>query len=170
LSDHRYPEPRMVLFLCTGNFFRSPFAERYFNHLGQGGAWVATSRGLSVQALTARQRFLGLSPFTTERLRRLGIPGDPGPDGASPEHTPTAIGLQDLEGAHRIIAVQGSIHRPMLEAFLGQHPRRTPLLARVECWEIEDLPAGADHLVREIAARSTLDRLQTATERMLRDL
>jgi protein-tyrosine phosphatase len=169
LNEYPYSAPRKVLFLCTGNFFRSPFAELYFNHLAQAapGRWVAISRGLSVQELSPRQRFLRLSPFTTERLSQLKV-------AYGRSRYPKAVGLWDLESADRIIAVHGSTHRPMLEAFLARNPPRTvpphALSARVVFWEIEDLPAGAEHPVRAAAAHSILDRLQGATEQMLREL
>jgi protein-tyrosine phosphatase len=39
---------RKILFLCTGNFYRSRFAEELFNHLARQKRldWVADSRGL----------------------------------------------------------------------------------------------------------------------------
>ncbi|HEX3600375.1 MAG TPA: hypothetical protein VHU84_09555, partial [Lacipirellulaceae bacterium] len=41
---------QQVLFLCTGNYYRSRFAEIYFNWLAQqrGLAWSAESRGLAL--------------------------------------------------------------------------------------------------------------------------
>ncbi len=40
-----------VLFLCTGNYYRSRFAEHFFNHVAvrEGLAWQADSRGLDVK-------------------------------------------------------------------------------------------------------------------------
>ena len=40
-----------VLFLCTGNYYRSRFAEELFNHLAiqRGLAWRADSAGLEVE-------------------------------------------------------------------------------------------------------------------------
>ena len=42
---------RTVLFLCTGNYYRSRFAEIVFNSLAReaGLAWRAESRGLAVE-------------------------------------------------------------------------------------------------------------------------
>ena len=39
-----------VLFVCTGNYYRSRFAEAVFNHLAaaRGLPWRAVSRGLAV--------------------------------------------------------------------------------------------------------------------------
>ena len=43
--------PRTVLFLCTGNYYRSRFAEILFNSVAgkMGLAWQASSRGLALE-------------------------------------------------------------------------------------------------------------------------
>ena len=43
--------PRTVLFLCTGNYYRSRFAEELFNDSARraGLDWTATSRGLALE-------------------------------------------------------------------------------------------------------------------------
>ena len=48
-SRHRL-RPHVVLFLCTGNYYRSRFAEVLFNHLARerGLRWRAESRGLDL--------------------------------------------------------------------------------------------------------------------------
>ncbi len=40
-----------ILFLCTGNYYRSRFAEELFNHLAKqhGLDWTATSRALAIE-------------------------------------------------------------------------------------------------------------------------
>ena len=44
-------KPKIMLFLCTGNYYRSRFAELLFNHLAKqrGLDWQATSRGLALE-------------------------------------------------------------------------------------------------------------------------
>jgi len=46
MSDHR----ATALFLCTGNYYRSRFAECYFRHLSAKYQlpWLADSRGLQI--------------------------------------------------------------------------------------------------------------------------
>jgi protein-tyrosine phosphatase len=42
---------KMVLFLCTGNYYRSRFAEELFNHEAERASlpWIAQSRGLALE-------------------------------------------------------------------------------------------------------------------------
>ena len=63
-----------VLFLCTGNYYRSRFAEEYFNHLSlaNGSPWRAESRGLA--ASFPRPRNPGtISPHVIDALQNLGL-------------------------------------------------------------------------------------------------
>ena len=41
---------KVVLFLCTGNYYRSRFAEELFDYLAPANCagWVAASRGIAV--------------------------------------------------------------------------------------------------------------------------
>ena len=66
------PPPRMVLFLCTGNYYRSRFAAIFFNHLAreQSLPWVATSRGLKIGWPGNRG---ALSEHTERRLAAMNI-------------------------------------------------------------------------------------------------
>jgi low molecular weight protein-tyrosine phosphatase len=120
---------REVLFLCTGNYYRSRYAEALFNHeaVRRGLAWRAFSRGLAIHlAPTA-----GLSPHTTRRLRERGIPAKrTGPD-------PVQVSEADLTRAARIVALKGTEHRPLLAAL---HPA---WVDRIEYWEINDLDRAA---------------------------
>jgi hypothetical protein len=64
---------KTVLFLCTGNYYRSRFAEELFNdHAGRSGIdWIAHSRGL---ALERGANNLGcISPFALRALKELEI-------------------------------------------------------------------------------------------------
>ena len=65
---------KTVLFLGTGNYYRSRYAEILFNWEAQkrGLAWHADSRGLDPDPLNAGP----MSRHTKEALRKLGIPID----------------------------------------------------------------------------------------------
>jgi protein-tyrosine phosphatase len=144
---------KTVLFLCTGNYYRSRFAEIFFNwHAPQRGLkWQATSRGLGLDPGN-----LGpLSSHTILRLRELGIPLERG------QRLPMSASRHDFENADHIVAVKATEHRPMIE-------RRFPTwLDQVEFWEVHDLDcAGPEEampcLEREVV--ELIGRLAEATE------
>ncbi len=114
-----------VLFLCTGNFYRSRFAEIYFNWLAprENLAWRADSRGLALDPAN-----LGpLSIHTRLELKALGIPL---PD---PLRDPRDAGLSDFEAAQLIVALKEAEHRRLMQS-------RFPSWAEcVEYWHVHDL-------------------------------
>ena len=117
--------PDTVLFLCTGNYFRSRFAEHYFNEQARlrNMDWQAASRGLQPS-----QENLGfMSRDTLDRLRELGI------DPPEPQRLPMDLQGDDLTAATLTIAVNDIEHRPLMEA-------RFPEWAeRVRYWRIYDV-------------------------------
>ncbi|QDU97286.1 arsenate-mycothiol transferase ArsC [Lignipirellula cremea] len=118
------PTCKTVLFLCTGNYYRSRFAEMLFNHwiAAQPCGWRAESRGLRLSE--NNKGFL--SPFAAEALRSRSIAADL-------DCFPTAVTLADVEHADLIIAVKRSEHEPLFEAqFAGV---TTP----IEYWNIHDI-------------------------------
>jgi protein-tyrosine phosphatase len=119
--------PQTVLFLCTGNYYRSRFAEILFNTAAarQGLAWQAESRGL---ALELGVNNVGpLSAHAIQRLNQLGIPFE------AYLRMPRQAEEVELEQARLVIALDGDEHRPML---LARHPHQ---VERVEYWNIRDL-------------------------------
>src|SRR5690349_6691472 len=87
-----------VLFLCTGNYYRSRFAEIYFNwHAGNRGlAWQADSRGLAIDGCNVGP----ISRYTLASLRLRGIASD------TCERMPISLREADLAAADRVIAVK----------------------------------------------------------------
>jgi protein-tyrosine phosphatase len=116
---------KQVLFLCSGNYYRSRFAEHLFNWLAVKSdlSWRADSRGLRV----GKAGNIGpISRFAVEGLEMRGIP-------LNGERYPLQLTLPDLAGADLVIAVKEAEHRAMLlELF--------PLWANlVEYWHVDDL-------------------------------
>ena len=93
-------DSKLLLFVCTGNFYRSRHAEALFNWHAEhhGLAARAFSRGL-LTSLVADEPTL-LSRDTERRLGELGIPL---------HHTgeaPTQLRKEDLARAYRTIALK----------------------------------------------------------------
>ena len=138
-----------VLFLCTGNYYRSRFAEEWFNHLvaSRGLPWRADSRGLE---LHPEWNPGPMSQFTIRRLKELGIALN------EPLRFPLQVTERDLQAAQHIVAVKEAEHRPMLQ-------RHFPIWThRVEFWQVHDLDcAGPETALIELArhVEALLDRL-----------
>jgi protein-tyrosine phosphatase len=120
---------KKILFLCTGNYYRSRFAEEYFNHVAseKGLNWEANSRGLS---------------------RNIPNPDNPGPisvhvlsaltdrsiKGKNLARFPIAVTKNDLEKYDKIIALSEQEHRPMLESCFNGY------VNTITFFEVGDLP------------------------------
>jgi protein-tyrosine phosphatase len=137
-----------VLFLCTGNYYRSRFAELLFSHLARlgGSRWTADSRGLRPSPRNPGP----LSPHARLALRRLGVP-----ETAAEARMPMALGAADLGEAGLVVAVKREEHLPLLRRGFPD------LVDQVELWEVHDvdvaLPSealpGLERRVRELFAR-----------------
>lgn len=118
-----------VLFLCTGNYYRSRFAEILFNWHADGRdvPWRAESRGLAL----VKANVGPLSCHTLERLTALGIPVE------GYLRMPLAVTEEDFSLAHHIVAVKEAEHRPLIA---GQF---ATWLERVEFWSVHDVDCAA---------------------------
>jgi len=143
---------KKVIFVCSANYYRSRYAEYYFNWLAnqQQLGWRADSRGLMVG-------FWGnigpISRHAVDALQRRGIPLE------EQLREPKALSLTDLVGADLVVAVKEAEHRMMIAE---QFPVWKD---RVEYWHIDDLDCAEaqealPHLEKQIHA--LIERLQTA--------
>ena len=118
---------RRVLFLCTGNYFRSRFAELLFNHFAAARtlAWTAESRALALDLSTDN-----VGPISPHTLRGLVQRGLPPPD---PARFPAPLQERDLLNASLIVALKEAEHRPLLVS------RFPGWVDRVEYWQVHDV-------------------------------
>jgi|SRR5215212_4021509 len=137
---------KQVLFLCSGNYYRSRFAEEIFNHLAtsQQIEWRASSRGLALDRGT--ENIGPISHFTLHALADRGI--------IASARSPLACSVDDLECSDIVVAMKEAEHRLLLgERFPGWENR-------VSYWHVHDIdaaePADAitliDRLVTELVA------------------
>ncbi|MDX2023336.1 MAG: low molecular weight phosphatase family protein [Deltaproteobacteria bacterium] len=117
--------PQRVLFLCTGNYYRSRFAEHIFNHLATAARLplVADSAGLAPQCWTRNPG--DLSPHTVAALRARNI--------AAHLRPPRDVAAADFAAFTRIIAMKEAEHRPMVEQRFGGFAQQ------VQYWAFDDI-------------------------------
>jgi protein-tyrosine phosphatase len=130
---------RTVLFLCTGNYYRSRFAEVLFNAVAgkMGLPWKAVSRGL---ALERGVNNVGpMDPEAVKALQRLGVRA-----GDALTRSPLQATADDFALADRVVALEQAEHQPLLEE------RFPAWVERVEFWHAEDDPVALDLIEREV--------------------
>jgi len=116
-----------VLFICTGNYYRSRFAEAVFNHHAEALRlpWRALSRGLAIHLVPPE--FM-LSPHTEQHLtaRKMDL-----------RHTAPRrqqLSEEDLAQAQVIIALKDAEHRPMMRMQFPDWEER------IIFWDVGDQP------------------------------
>ncbi len=118
---------KCVLFLCTGNYYRSRYAEEFFNHLANEAdlPWRAFSRGAAERG--SPENIGPISQFALDRLAAKGI------DAKGALRAPRPCILTDFDKAQLVIGLKESEHRPLIET-------RFPKVAgRLIYWHIDDV-------------------------------
>ncbi|HYG24004.1 MAG TPA: low molecular weight phosphatase family protein [Verrucomicrobiae bacterium] len=137
-----------VLFLCTGNYYRSRFAEELFNHL-------AVRRRIPLRAHS-----LGFTPhpdtnpgflstFAIAALAERNI---------APASTrmPQAVKAADFITCRRCIAMSETEHRPIMECLFPS------LIHTVQFWSVEDLAWEQPH--------SALGKIESSVAALMSEL
>ena len=120
---------KTVLFLCTGNYYRSRFAEVLFNSVAakMGLPWRASSRGLALE-----RGVNNVGPMAASAVKALEALGVRAGDAIT--RMPAQVTTGDLDGAAVVVALKHAEHLPLLQ-------ERFPAWAeRVEFWHVDDAP------------------------------
>ena len=131
--------PKTVLFLCTGNYYRSRFSEILFNHVAGkfGLAWNASSRGLVLERGAAN---VGpMAAIAIKALEKMGVRAE-----EDVARFPLPVTTNDLEQANFIVALKQAEHLSLLQE------RFPASVERVEFWEVNDDPAAIGLIEREV--------------------
>jgi protein-tyrosine phosphatase len=129
---------QMVLFVCTGNYYRSRYAEILFNHqVDESSRWRADSRGLQLSAAN-------LGPISQHALERLNARGLVAILEAT-SRLPQTLAEMDLISAARIIALDENEHPPLVEKYWPAWK------SKFEFWNVPDLDrVGPEAALSEI--------------------
>src|SRR5438132_4747243 len=135
----RQRHEKTVLFLCTGNYYRSRYAEVLFNSVAgrMSLSWKASSRGLALE-----QGVNNVGPMAVAAINALEAHGlRPVADFA---RFPIQVTADDLEIADWIVALKQAEHLPLLQ-------ERFPAWAeKVEVWQVDDAPDALPLIEREV--------------------
>ena len=138
------PEKK-ILFLCTGNYYRSRFAEILFSSVAgkMGLPWRAASRGLALERGVNNVGPMAVSAVKALEARGLRALADFA-------RLPMQVTVDDLARADWIVALKQAEHLPLLQE---RFPAWTD---KVEFWQVNDAPealAMIDREVMDLAAR-----------------
>jgi protein-tyrosine phosphatase len=141
---------RTVLFLCTGNYYRSRFAEELFNARAAKARleWRAESRALAIER--GKDNVGPISPLVRSALAELGLVA------AGADRLPASCTPSDFESAGLIVALSDAEHRPlMMERYADWH-------ARTEFWNVEDVGVTPSR----VALTAIRERIEALIERL----
>jgi protein-tyrosine phosphatase len=129
-------EDRRVLFLCTGNYYRSRTAEELFNHYAQKRqlTWLAESKGLKENMGTLGN--IGtISHLAVNFLNGIQVPI------LGKDRSPVSVMEEDFDQYQRVICLDKKEHLPMMNA------RFPGFRDQVEYWEIPDVDLSPSFLM-----------------------
>lgn len=126
------PLPAEVLFLCTGNYYRSRLSEMLFRYHAErtGLNWQSDSKGL-----LRRTVHQGLSPSAVRYLEKLGLA-----EMAALPRPPEVASLDDLLRVRLVVALNRDEHEPLLRERFGHVPVQLEQAGRLRYWNVFDVP------------------------------
>jgi protein-tyrosine phosphatase len=149
---------KVMLFLCTGNYYRSRFAEELFKFEApiECPGWTAESRGIAVDL--GINNVGPIARSTVQALQKHGISLNP-----ILARMPLQLEIADLEWAHHIVALSRAEHFPLMQERFHSWPG-TGDPCRIEYWHIHDTDRVApEHALPLITkrVRSLMKRLSS---------
>lgn len=130
---------KMILFLGTGNYYRSRFAEILFVSIAEkmGLPWRASSKGLALE-----RGINNVGPMAAVAIKALEAMGIR--DRERCVRLPARVTVDDLEQADVIVALKHTEHLPLLQ-------EHSPAFAeKAEFWHVDDGPEALALIEREI--------------------
>jgi protein-tyrosine phosphatase len=114
--------------LCSGNFYRSRFAEHLFNHLVAATSLPhrADSAGLMRECRTRNRGPISQAAVAALLARGVVLPAE--------HRDPRDACAEDISSAALVIALKESEHRPVV---LERFP---DLIDKFEFWQVDDIP------------------------------
>lgn len=162
---------KRVLFVCSGNYYRSRLAEILFNHEAAAAklSWFAESRGL-IKADDLK----GVSPYVTAYLRdeKIGTPDEKLRD-------PIPIEVEDLTDSDLVIGMCRQEHQPMVEQKFMALAKTLLKAGRLRYWKVYDIPLRPQAIVRLLGgghkkpsqpAESSVNHIALAVRDLVREL
>ena len=140
----------VLLFLCTGNYYRSRFVEALFNHHAAQTKllWRAEWRGIALEFGVNNRGPMSKAALSALQERGITL--------VEPVRLPQQVQEKDFAVAQWIIALDETEHRPLLT-------HRFPhWLDRVEFWQVPDVP--------HLSATAALTLMETQVQSLLRTL
>ena len=143
-----------VLFICTGNFYRSRYAEAYFNcaaRWSQSPHW-AVSRGFRIDPEIGP-----ISTYTLTRMVERGI------DAKLVENKAKMLYSGDIDRADIAICMYEKEHKPMAELFFES------LEHRIIYWDIPDIDENPPNKTLDLIEKNVDNLLHTIHDKKWKD-
>ena len=135
---------KKVLFLCTGNYYRSRLAEEYFNHLAELHSleFKAISRGIS-QDLESNGNIGNLASEVVEILDGINVKCQ------TQGRKPQSVVRSELSESDFVFALDADEHEPMINSNFSEYSAKVRYLT-VGDVHVEPIYVAVVKLVKQV--------------------